>query len=133
MACDPATTIRISDRLCCNWKFRSDGKMKLVLTLLKFLYFLILLIKYIYLLSILIAGCPGFNNRLQCDNGYKVDRNGCPISECGSYEITLSTQWHQNQLGIQLFNFNLKITSEKWSLNISSWPASSSPWLFMKG
>ena len=51
-----------------------------------------LLIKYIYLLSILIAGCPGFNNRLQCENGYKVDRNGCPISECGLYEITLSTQ-----------------------------------------
>ena len=42
-----------------------------------------LLIKYIYLLSILIAGCPGFNNRLQCENGYKVDRSGCPISECG--------------------------------------------------
>mgnify|MGYP001792397670 FL=1 len=46
MACDPATTIRISDRLCCNWKFRSDGKMKPVLTLLKFLYFLILLTRW---------------------------------------------------------------------------------------
>ena len=46
----------------------------------------------ITLLSILIAGCPGFNNRLQCENGYKVDRNGCPISECGMYETMLSTQ-----------------------------------------